>query len=432
MDGRCETEENPTMFDGLESKLEEAREGTGGSGDDSQDYEEYPRVKLTPTAAIGGEIVDVGFTGDPYEDQNIRGGEGYGGDFVFTLENPTVVQGSLFEALGRSEADDGLIKNIDADYYPFDVDRYNGAPTTDFRVVDSAGVDAQHISESVKKLDGEYQPVGIEVFGTEYPATDIPDFEDALEEYDRVEVFVGSQSGRMMMQSLDATQGVSAYIRDDGSKTGGLIEFPRDYGTDDWNPRGDSDYPRVARVTGPQLHSEMEGEEIVLFKHFGDISLDDEEDEAADDGDEDDGSGYRKQFGDVLWDDGNGGVILTQEDVLDPETDRIEDTEQWLEFHEPDGGWGGDDESDGDDGFDFDELDGGDDADETELTIEQVDDADTREFIRQGAEYAAGADSIDDAFSDFEGMVESAMDDGEVDDEYTVDEIRNLMRGEMD
>ncbi|MDB9247418.1 hypothetical protein PN419_00150 [Halorubrum ezzemoulense] len=421
-------------FGDLESKLDEAREGSS-TGGGSNDYEEYPRVKLTPTAAIGGQIVDIGFTGDPYEAQNIRGADGYGGDFVFTVEDPTVVRGQLFEALGRTEADDNLIRNIDPSYYPFDVDRYNDAPTRDFRVVDGASTDADHISEMVKKLDDDYEAVGIEVYGTEFPAQPIDDFDDALEAFDRVEVFVGGQAGRMMIQSVDKTQGVSAYIRDDGSKTGGLIEFPRDYGTDDWNPSGGSDYPRVARVTGPQLHSELVGEDIVLFQHFGDLDLDDEGDEADDEGDDDSGGQYRKHYGDVLWDDGDGGVILTQEDALDPETDDIDDNENWLEFHEPDGGWGSDDgdsRSSSDDSggsFDFDELDGGDDGGETELTLDDVD-ADTRNFVREAAEYASGSDSIDDAFSDFDAMVESAVDDGEIGD-YTPEEVRTLVGGEM-
>ena len=137
-------------FADLESKLDEAREGSSNGGN-SNDYDELPRVKLTPTAAIGGTIVDVGFTGDPYEEQNYKGGEGYGGDFVFTIEDPEVVRGRLFEALGRTEAEDNLVRNLDGDdYYPFDVDRYTGGPTSSFRVVDEEGSDASHIGELVK------------------------------------------------------------------------------------------------------------------------------------------------------------------------------------------------------------------------------------------------------------------------------------------
>ena len=425
-------------FADLESKLDEARQGSGNDGSSgSTDYEDYPRVKLTPTAAIGGTIVDIGFTGDPYEEQNYRGGEGYGGDFVFTLEDPEVVQGQLFEALGRTDAEDNLVRNLDGEsYYPFDVDRYTGGPTSSFRVVDAQGSDASHISEMVKKLDGDYDQVGVAPFGTEYPAQPTT-FDDALDEYDRVEVFVGSQAGRMMMQSLDVSQGTSAYIRDDGSKTGGLIEFPRNYRGDGWSA-DEGPHPRVARITGPQLHPELEGEPIVLFKHFGDALTDDDEEDADDDDESSDR--YRKHYGDVLWDDGDGGVILTQEDALDPALDDIEDTEQWLEFHEPDGGWGDDDGGAGADGddtggstFDFDELDeGGDDEtadDDGGLTMSELD-KNTYGFVQEARAYAEQSGGIDEAFGSWESTVQSAIDGGEI-EAYDPAELRTLVEADL-
>lgn len=173
-------------FDDLEDKLDAAREGTGGQSDD--DYEDRPRVKLTPVAAIGGTIRDVYFTGDTSAEQNIRG-DGYGGDFAFVLEDPEVVKGQLWEALGRDEAEDNLISNLDPSFYPFDVDRNNDKPTRDFRVVDEQGEDAQHISDLAKKVDGSYEQVGIEIYKTEFPATPA-EFDDALTEHDAVDVFV--------------------------------------------------------------------------------------------------------------------------------------------------------------------------------------------------------------------------------------------------
>ncbi len=252
-------------FDGLENKLEQAREGTSNGGGQ---YESYPRVKVQPTAAIGGTLVDVGFTGDPYEEQNIRGGEGYGGDFVFTLEDPTVVRGQLWEALGRTSADDNRITELDPSYYPFDVDRYNGKPTRDFRLVDSAGPDAQHIKKMAKEVDGDFEQVGIEVFGTEFPAKPTT-FDDTLEQHDRVEVFVSGQGGRMAMQAVDCTLGQSAYIRDDGQKTRGLIEFPRAYGSSEWSPQDGDPYPRVARTSGPQIHPSVNERVLAALEEAG-------------------------------------------------------------------------------------------------------------------------------------------------------------------
>ena len=241
-----------------------------------------------------------------------------------------------------------------------------------------------------------------------------------------------------MMRAVDCTQTTSAYITDDGGKTGGLIEFPRNYREGDWSP-DDGPHPRVARTTGPKLHSELEGESIVLFKHFGDALSDDDEDETESDDDDSTGR-YRKHYGDVLWDDGNGGVILTQEDdVLEAEVDRIEDTEQWLEFHEPEGGWGDADESDADGGadgdggstFDFDELDGDGDTDSgsDELTMDDLD-ADTYGFIQEARDYAERSGGIDEAFGSWESTVQSAIEGGEI-ESYEPDELRMLVEDQL-
>lgn len=422
-------------FTDLEEKLDEAREGSASDG--STDYEEYPRLKLTPEAAVGGTIVDVGFSGDIADEQNIRG-EGWGGDFIFTIEDPTLIRGQLFEAGLRSEAEDKLIKNIDGDLYPFSVDRNSGAPTRDFRAVPSDWEDSTHVSEMVKSIDDDYEQVGIEPFGVEYPAEPVDDFDDALDEYDRIDVFVSGQAGRMMMTAIDATLAQSAYIDSDGNKTRGLIEYPPNYGTNDWDYEDDA-YPRAAR--NPELHPDLVGEDIALFLHFGDMDITGDGEDADDesDDDDDDQSGYRKQYGDLLWDSDDGPVVLTQEDdVLEPQSDEIPAQAMWLEFHEPDNGWGGDNSTNGssDNGsgesFDFDELDdGGSDDDSSDATTIDDLDADTREFVREAAQYASQTGGIDEAFEDFEEVVTNAVDSGEI-AEYDASTLRTIIDGEME
>lgn len=419
-------------FTDLEEALDDAREGSGSSG--NQDYEEYPRVKLTPEAAIGGTIVDVSFSGDIADEQNIRG-EGFGGDFIFTIEDPTVIRGQLFEAGLRSEAEDDLIKNIDPDVYPFSVDRNAGAPTRDFRVVPSDWESTSHVSEMVKKLDGEYEQVGIEPYGVEYPAEPVDDFDDALGEYERIDVFVSGQAGRMMMTSIDATLAQSAYIDSDGNKTRGLIEYPAKYGTSEWDYEDDN-FPRAAR--NPELHPEIEGEDIALFLHFGemDITGDGEEDEGDDDDDGGEQTGYRKQYGDLLWDSDDGPVVLTQvDDVLQAEPSVVPESAMWLKFHEPEDGWGssGGSSSDDDSGssFDFDELDesGSSGDDSTTPTIDDLD-TDTRNFVREAAEYSESTGGIDEAFGDFEETVANAVDQGEIAD-HEPSTLRTIVEAEM-
>lgn len=421
---RDNTVRTTMAFDNLKSKLDDAREGTGGSND----YEELPRVKLTPEVALGGTIVDVGFTGDVEDEQNIRGGSGYGGDFVFTLENPELITGTLFEALGREDAEGRLIKNIDSSYYPFNVDRYNGAPTRDFRAVPDDWEDSSHVGEMVKNLDGEYQPVGIEAYGTEFPGQPTT-FEESLTDYDRIEVFIGGQAGRMMMTAIDTTLSRSAYYDDEDRLVPGLVEYPRDYGTNDWNPNDGSLYPRAIR--SPVLHPELEGEEIALFLHFGDMDIEGDDEEDDSESDSDTTGTYRKQYGDVLWDDGNGGVILTQEDVLEPNFDLVSDVYTWMELHEPSNGFGSDGSGDGGSNT-FSALEGAkddDDGDDTELVMADLD-ADTREFVEQAADFAADKGGIDAAFEDFDGMVDEAVENGEI-GEYDSTDIRPLVETEV-
>ena len=421
------------MFGDLDSKLDEAREGNGGTGSSNNDYEEYPRVKLTPEAAIGGTIVDVGFTGDVNDEQNIRGADNWydEGDFVFTLEDPQVVRGTLFEAALRDEAEDNLAKNLTGDELPFQA----RTPSRDFRLVPEDWEGAEHVGELVRKLNGEYTPVGVEIQGSEFPGEPTT-FDDALVAYDRIEVFVPGQAGRMMMQSVDAMQSRSAYVTDEGDKVQGLIEYPRDYGTNEWSP-ADGDFPRAA--ANPVLHPDLEGTEVALYLHFGDLEDAMSEDDEAED--EEDSTGYRKHFGDLLAEiDGETRILTQEDDVLEPTTEPFGDQGRytWLEFHEV----GESEASDGDESAaDFGALadaasnghaeNGNEDEDDDEDVFITLDDVDrtTQEFVEQAADIVSEADGFEGAFArDFTVVVEEAQQSGDIpDDDVAPEAIEGLV-----
>lgn len=433
-------------FNDLENALDNADESStddATSTDTDDQYDAVPRVKLTPEASIGGTIVDVGFTGDLYDKQNIRG-DGYGGDFVFRLENPTVPTGTVFEATGRTDAPNNLAKNMTGDEFSFNA----RTPTRDFRVVPDDWNESPNVDEAVRKVDGEYTPVGIEVYGSEFVGEPVDDIDDALTEYDAVEVFLGGQAGRLMMQSLDAALSTSAYF-DGSDKTAGLIEFPSEYATDDWSPK-DGEFPRAARQ--PVLHPELDGEKVLLKLHFGDQDPS--------------GDGYMKHYGDVVWDNGDGGTVLTPKGGTHPlteDTSVVNEKSLWMEFHEPDGGWTNTDTDDDDDGSDAlndyasdtsnstststssndgDGNDGdGDDfsvLDESTATepdggaaLPDFDDR-TNAFIDKVVEQAVNVGSLDDAFRrDVTDIISQSMDAGEI-GEYDVTDVEAAIHDRID
>ena len=414
----------------IESALDATESGdvdTDSTGDSSTaDIETNPRMKLSPIAAVTGEIVDVGFTGDVFDEQNIRG-EGFGGDFVFTLKNPSIERGALFEAHGRRDAEDGLAKNLTDS----DIDIDGRTPTRDFRLVDEAVDGESYIDEVVKEVDGEYTDVGISIFGSDFIGGECDDLTAALDAtgHDKIDVFVGGQAGRMMMSSIDATLNASAYFRDDGSMQAGMVEYPRDYGTNDWNPDAGSNYPRAARR--PVLHPEVEGNEVTLFYHFGDLQGAVE----GDDGDANNSTTYRKHYGDLLMENDDGVVVLTQmDDVLEPDFELVDEATTWIEFEDPpsgdertdSGGAASNGSSDGDVSFSALES-----ADETT----QISDLDpqAQEFAEQAAGIAADTDGgVDGAFGSFEDTVAEAQDQGELPGEHSPAAIRAAVENSID
>lgn len=449
--GRPERETSMKGFDDLKEKLDAERNTNSSSSGEEQDYEDLPAVKMTARSAIAGTLVGVGFAGDTSAPDNIHGPNS--GDFVFTLENPTTLLGETWEALGREEAEDGLIANLDGDaYYPFDVDRLPGRPTRDYRVVDP---DGRNVKAMTKQLGNDWEQVGVEIYGTEFPGGQVDDIDE-----ETVEIFSGSAAGRLMMQSVDISQGKSAYITDDNEKTKGLIEFPPTYGSDEYDPSEDE---RERCATQPTLHPELAGEEVVIFLDYGDEYR-----------------GNRQVFGHLLWNNTDTPVAemddiseLAGSDLVgsgdpsfEPRMDLRDDREVYLTYHEPDGGWSalgdadvtadtdtdtdarrgdgsgsgsGSGGSESESGLKFDELDSDSDSttDDTTsfgetVTMDSVG-PDTREFVSGVASYMGqkGADTPDDAFDlDFASVVENAREKGEVNTDDDVDTIRTLAERE--
>jgi len=410
----------------LKAKVNEAKDSA------STDAEQLPSVNLTPECAIEGEIVDIGFTGDVTSDQNIRVNDGRGGDFVFTLENPTVVSGTLFEALGRDDAEDNLIRNQDAAYYPFAVG--GNGPSVDFRVVPDNWESEPHVDKVVKDLgDEDFEQIGISQYNHDYPSGEVESFDSALDAYDRVEVFVGKQAGRMMMQGVDTALGEAAYVTDDGGVNEGIVEYPETYGTSE---HGEND-PNPRCAGQPILHPELDGESVTLVYHFGDMNI-----SGGDDDDDEGTRRRRKHFGDILWEtDGHRTFVLTDPGnrPLDPQPD-LRERDPFLAFDTPpsvtdgdtdaDGSSGGATDTDSDAGtdtgadgpsFNFGELE----DEDTGLSMSDLD-PDTAAFVDEIAAWAADQGGIDAAFDDFTSVVSGTRDEGDIGD-YTADELRPLV-----
>ena len=412
-------------FDNLESALDD--EASTDTDDSTASTDRNPRVKLVPPVVLGGTVTDVMFLGDISAPQNVQGSDDWRdhGDFVITLEDPEVVSGTVFEAAGRRDAEGGRVENMTA---PF----LDGArrPRRDFLVVQDDWEAHANIEESVEKMDGEYQPVGVEQYGTQFVGepTDLSEALDATD-HDAVDVFVGKDAGRAIVHSIDAAPRKSAFIRDDGEKAQGLVEYPRNYGTDEYTPSEDDPYPRVAAP--PVLHPDLQGEQIALVAHYGDIET------ALNGGVDDDGDeGYRKHYGDVMLETESGPQIISRGDgVLDAAWDAVEDRTPYLSFHEPDEGWGGaddDTESDESGTSTFSALeqataDGGrDESEQTGLTMDDLD-ADTRAFVEQVSELASEHGGLEAAIGNFEQTVTETQNAGEISDEFTAAELRPLV-----
>lgn len=407
-------------FAELEAKIEDE------SDDTTDDFEQLPTVQPSATTAISGELISLGFTGATDETQNISGLGGRG-DFVVTLRQPTALLGSVWEALGREQAEDGIISNDDGSNYPFDVDRQWG-PTKDFRVVDVPTDDSEfgrNVSDMAKRVDGSYEQVGVEVYGSEYPskpvgdATGVDNPVDIPE--DVVEVRLTGKAGRRIVQNLDAVD-ESAYVNEDGETSDGLIEYPENYQGDDYDARrGDDMFERTARF--PALHPELEGEEIVVYLRYPSGSSE--------------GGNYSPVFGEVLLNDADDVADMTMlsarenDGMFDERTDLIEDHWTYCDFPHnvdrldlddsetdtSDGDTSGDTDTDDDDGFDFNELDPSSGDDSTEVAVSMTDvEPVTQGFIEQAADTVAArdGDSPSDVFGDWESVVENAVESDEI------------------
>lgn len=426
-------------FANLEEKLDAARDGSGNGGS-STDNENYPRCKMTPNVAIRGTLVDVAFLGDTSIEQNLQGNDDWRaeGDFLFTLEDPEMFRGTVFEAAGRTDAENNLAQNMDSPALPGE-----RTPSRSFRAVPADWEDTRHVDEKVVKIDGDYEPVGISPFGSDFIGEETT-FSEALEQHSRIDVLQGSQSGRRMASSLDATQETSAYVANSGEKTNGLVEYPDAHGSSAYDPTGDDPYPRVARQ--PQVHPDLEGKEVVLFLHFAGESLGD-----ADEADDSDGdsSNYRTHYGKVFAEIDGETVNLTEaDDALDVREDVVDDRASYLVFDEPATGWSTSDESGGEStstaatdggtatqsgggGVTFDALNDADSADDVGGETGYNDlDTNTQEFVDTVVDLADGFDSVGDVMDDFDSKVEETVASGAIED-VEADTLRSIVNGRL-
>lgn len=218
-------------YNALQEDLNDgAGEDTSSSNDN--DYDDAPSLNVTPTVAVEyDDILDVGIMGGIKEEQNVLGGgdgkNSFGNDIVVTLENPRVGEGTLFAS--------------DQEY------------NADYKLVDT---DHEKVEEDVKKVDGEFEVTGIQVYGNSFDSHEVDDFEE-----DAVKLMIGSWSGLRIAQLLDVQGGVSAYY-DGDEKTSGLVEYPPEYGSDDYDPNSGDRYQRIAR--SPTLREDLRGEGVIF------------------------------------------------------------------------------------------------------------------------------------------------------------------------
>lgn len=219
---------------------EDLNDGAGEENTvDEDEYNNAPILNIAPTVAVEyDDVVDVGMMGGIKEEQNVRKSGEQGNDIVLTLENPSVGEGSLYKA-----------------------EEHQGG--ADYKLVD---YDHERVDENAEKVDGEWEVTGISVYGWDFDSYEVDDFEE-----DYVRLMIGSAAGQRLAQIFDVKGGVSAYYNGD-EKTDGLIEYPPEYGSDDWDPRNnDTDrYPRVART--PTLRDDLRGEGVLFF-YMGDSGM---------------------------------------------------------------------------------------------------------------------------------------------------------------
>lgn len=257
-----------TDFDALGAELDSASSGGNDNSDDDDTLRLYdaPRVKPRPQTIFDAEeIIDLGFTGDFTEEQNLRGGRWQDmGAAVLTLKNPVVVEGDIWVNEGGD----------------------------DYRVLD---MDAEDVSENIEKDGDDYVTNGVSISSSDFDGEQVEEIDAPISDYEDegsianadahaqtgiteddtvVRLFLGKGTGQHLLRVLDCLGGVSAYYTDPedendyDAQTKGLVEFPNDYGTDGYDPNGDDDFPRIARL--PTLREDLEGESVRFVMTFRD------------------------------------------------------------------------------------------------------------------------------------------------------------------
>lgn len=203
-----------------ESYLDKARKATEtqdeddeSEGDSTDDYETFETVKVTPTTVTSGIVEDIWFAGDiTAEEQS--------GDFGIRLRDPQVESGTIIKS--SEDGSSSAYKVIDEE-------------NPDTEVHEDLGVETQNSSLYKGEMVDEFE-------------------EDALDFY-----FGGGTANEYLARFLDVNGEPGAGVRDDGSRTNGLMEYPEGHN----DPEQDTPSPRVARV--PQVRSDIEGDRIEII-----------------------------------------------------------------------------------------------------------------------------------------------------------------------
>jgi len=210
----------------LKSSTDTADASTDDDSEIAEEVQNAPRVNVRPEAMITfEEIVEVGFTGDVTDRQNLRGEptNGYGGSIALTVRNPSVGGGNLWKSTDEGQS---------ADY------KLYGSETS---------------SKWTEEVNGEEVTLGVSYGDKNFNADYVEDFE---EEY--VTVYLNGALGQYIVTRLD---GAGGFVVDDNDydEPFGLFEHPPD----------ESDAESAIR-RDPLLRADMDGRAGALMIEQGD------------------------------------------------------------------------------------------------------------------------------------------------------------------
>jgi len=219
------TMSTPSMED-LKSSTDTSDASTDDNEELPEEVQNAPRVNVRPEVMISfDEIVEIGFTGDVTDRQNLRGEptNGFGGSIALTVRNPSVGGGNLWKSTDEDQS---------ADY------KLYGWETS---------------SEWTETVNGTEATLGVSYDDKNFNGDHVADFE---EEY--VTVYLNGGLGQYIVTRLDAAGG---FVVDDNEyeEPFGLFEHPPD----------ESDAQSAIR-RDPLLRADMDGRAGALMVEQGD------------------------------------------------------------------------------------------------------------------------------------------------------------------